>query len=158
MRIASAGRWPTSSARGEPLKATQDQIDRHLLRGREGRPEGPPENMGDVPSHRRRGRTISRGRRPIVPSTLSSAIRRPGRASEDQTAVTPQNVGSQRLLDIAARGEVHDRALWYPYCHCYQRPRRVDCAWSGPHAPSLIRSWTMSTSAVNSSPSVAMTT
>lgn len=25
---------------------------------------------------------------------------------------TPQNVGSQRLLDAAARGEVHDRALW----------------------------------------------
>jgi alkanesulfonate monooxygenase len=24
----------------------------------------------------------------------------------------PQNVGSQRLLEIAARGEVHDRALW----------------------------------------------
>ena len=27
---------------------------------------------------------------------------------------TPQNVGSQRLLEIAARGEVQDRALWYP--------------------------------------------
>ncbi|MGC5169600.1 LLM class flavin-dependent oxidoreductase [Microbacterium sp. DT81.1] len=25
---------------------------------------------------------------------------------------TPQNVGSQRLLDAAARGELHDRALW----------------------------------------------
>ena len=24
----------------------------------------------------------------------------------------PQNVGSQRLLDAAARGELHDRALW----------------------------------------------
>jgi alkanesulfonate monooxygenase len=24
----------------------------------------------------------------------------------------PQNVGSQRLLEIAARGDVHDRALW----------------------------------------------
>ena len=27
---------------------------------------------------------------------------------------TPQNVGSQRLLEIAKRGEVQDRALWYP--------------------------------------------
>ena len=27
---------------------------------------------------------------------------------------TPQNVGSQRLLDIAKNGEVQDRALWYP--------------------------------------------
>ena len=26
----------------------------------------------------------------------------------------PQNVGSQRLLDIASRGDVQDRALWYP--------------------------------------------
>jgi len=29
-------------------------------------------------------------------------------------AAAPQNVGSQRLLEIAARGEVQDRALWYP--------------------------------------------
>lgn len=29
-------------------------------------------------------------------------------------APTPQNVGSQRLLEIAARGEIHDRALWFP--------------------------------------------
>lgn len=28
------------------------------------------------------------------------------------TKDAPQNVGSQRLLDAAARGEVHDRALW----------------------------------------------
>jgi alkanesulfonate monooxygenase len=27
---------------------------------------------------------------------------------------TPANVGSQRLLDIAARGDLHDRALWTP--------------------------------------------
>lgn len=27
---------------------------------------------------------------------------------------TPQNVGSQRLLEIAKRGEVQDRCLWYP--------------------------------------------
>ena len=29
-------------------------------------------------------------------------------------APAPQNVGSQRLLDIAKKGEVQDRALWYP--------------------------------------------
>ena len=27
---------------------------------------------------------------------------------------TPANVGSQRLLEVAARGELHDRALWTP--------------------------------------------
>jgi alkanesulfonate monooxygenase len=26
----------------------------------------------------------------------------------------PANVGSQRLLDVAARGDLHDRALWTP--------------------------------------------
>jgi alkanesulfonate monooxygenase len=26
----------------------------------------------------------------------------------------PQNVGSQRLLELAERGELHDRALWTP--------------------------------------------
>jgi alkanesulfonate monooxygenase len=30
------------------------------------------------------------------------------------TTGTPQNVGSQRLLEIAKKGEVQDRALWYP--------------------------------------------
>lgn len=29
-------------------------------------------------------------------------------------APPPQNVGSQRLLEIAAKGEIQDRALWYP--------------------------------------------
>jgi alkanesulfonate monooxygenase len=29
-------------------------------------------------------------------------------------AERPANVGSQRLLDLAARGELHDRALWTP--------------------------------------------
>ncbi|MDV6271442.1 LLM class flavin-dependent oxidoreductase [Rhodococcus globerulus] len=33
-------------------------------------------------------------------------------ATNSTSAVRPENVGSQRLLDIAARGEVHDRALW----------------------------------------------
>jgi alkanesulfonate monooxygenase len=31
-----------------------------------------------------------------------------------QAGAAPQNAGSQRLLEIASRGEVHDRALWYP--------------------------------------------
>ncbi|KAF2675504.1 bacterial luciferase-like protein [Microthyrium microscopicum] len=33
---------------------------------------------------------------------------------EPSSAPGPQNVGSQRLLEIASRGDVHDRALWYP--------------------------------------------
>lgn len=30
------------------------------------------------------------------------------------SGASPENVGSQRLLDIAARGDLHDRALWFP--------------------------------------------
>uniref|UniRef100_L2FY04 Alkanesulfonate monooxygenase n=1 Tax=Colletotrichum fructicola (strain Nara gc5) TaxID=1213859 RepID=L2FY04_COLFN len=37
-----------------------------------------------------------------------------GKNGQDASAGQPQNVGSQRLLDIAKRGEVQDRALWYP--------------------------------------------
>jgi alkanesulfonate monooxygenase len=31
-----------------------------------------------------------------------------------QTGPEPQNIGLQRLLALAEKGEVHDRALWYP--------------------------------------------
>lgn len=37
-----------------------------------------------------------------------------GIAAPSVTKAEPQNVGSQRLLEIAARGEIHDRALWFP--------------------------------------------
>jgi alkanesulfonate monooxygenase len=43
---------------------------------------------------------------------------RPARAASSHYPTTnegrPANVGSQRLLDVAARGELHDRALWTP--------------------------------------------
>jgi alkanesulfonate monooxygenase len=42
-------------------------------------------------------------------NTAANGLVRHGRA-----AGSPQNVGSQRLLDVAGRGERHDRALWTP--------------------------------------------
>jgi alkanesulfonate monooxygenase len=42
----------------------------------------------------------SRGTGPLWRNALGGAV--------------PQNVGSQRLLEIASRGDVHDRALWTP--------------------------------------------
>jgi alkanesulfonate monooxygenase len=33
---------------------------------------------------------------------------------QQRAAVRPQAVGSQRLLDFAAQGEVHDKRLWMP--------------------------------------------
>ncbi|KAI1878147.1 uncharacterized protein JN550_000329 [Neoarthrinium moseri] len=97
---------------GEPLKETKDQIDRIYAEaekaGRKDRPKiwvtfRPITAETDDLAWAKAHRTLDalKGGKPlggIVPATSS----------------TPQNVGSQRLLEIAARGEVQDRALWYP--------------------------------------------
>ena len=55
---------------------------------------------------RDRGRRPGRGR--ATSSSASSSCRGGGR----RRRARPQSVGSQRLLDLAARGEVHDKRLW----------------------------------------------
>jgi len=97
---------------GEPLAETREQMDRVAEQARlAGRP--------DVP---RTWVTF----RPIVAATDDLAWEKAHRAlaAVEQThrgggflaaslsQGAPQNVGSQRLLEIAARGDVHDRALW----------------------------------------------
>lgn len=103
---------------GEPLKETKDQIDKIYAAA---------DKAGRAPEDRPR---IWVTFRPIVAETEDLAwakahatldalqsniskpsIWRPGKAGE---VAAPQNVGSQRLLEIAKRGEVQDRALWYP--------------------------------------------
>jgi alkanesulfonate monooxygenase len=98
---------------GEPLKETQEQIDRVAASaraaGRSDTPRtwvtfrpivAPTDELAWEKAHR----TIA-----VVEQThrgggfLPKQIRREG---------TPQNVGSQRALEIAERGDVHDRALW----------------------------------------------
>lgn len=100
---------------GEPLKETKEQITRiYAAADRVGRPES------DRPR-------IWVTFRPIVAETEELAWakahrtldalnrnRQGGLGKTPANAPPPQNVGSQRLLDIAARGEVQDRALWYP--------------------------------------------
>ncbi|KAJ5924147.1 hypothetical protein N7466_008334 [Penicillium verhagenii] len=100
---------------GEPLKETKEQIDRiYAESDKAGRP------VSDRPR-------IWVTFRPIVAETdelawakahktldLLTANRANGQGKAPANAPPPQNVGSQRLLDIAARGEVQDRALWYP--------------------------------------------
>lgn len=102
---------------GEPLRETREQVDRiYAEAARAGRPEG------DRPR-------IWVTFRPIVAETDDLAWARAHRTLDllkgnrsrglstrpvpDRPAA-PQNVGSQRLLDIAARGDVQDRCLWYP--------------------------------------------
>ncbi|HEX8044417.1 LLM class flavin-dependent oxidoreductase [Rhizobium sp.] len=98
---------------GEPLAETKEQIDRiNAEAKRAGRADRP---------------RIWVTFRPIVAETDELAWAKAHRVLESlqenrakglgkapASAPPPQNVGSQRLLDIAARGEVHDRALWYP--------------------------------------------
>ncbi|KAH8884392.1 alkanesulfonate monooxygenase [Thozetella sp. PMI_491] len=94
---------------GEPLKETKEQIDRIYAEAeRAGRTDRP---------------RIWVTFRPIVAETEELAWAKAHRTLEALTSGTqafprradqPQNVGSQRLLDIAARGDVQDRALWYP--------------------------------------------
>jgi alkanesulfonate monooxygenase len=100
---------------GEPLKETKEQIDRIYAES---------DRAGRAVTDRPR---IWVTFRPIVAETDDLAWekahrtldalktnRANGQAKTPPKAPTPANVGSQRLLEIAARGEVHDRALWYP--------------------------------------------
>jgi alkanesulfonate monooxygenase len=45
---------------------------------------------------------------------LKDTSGKPGLWRQAPQKTAPANVGSQRLLDIASRGELHDRALWTP--------------------------------------------
>ncbi|CAL9581381.1 Methanesulfonate monooxygenase [Streptomyces sp. enrichment culture] len=97
---------------GEPLAETRQQIDavheQAALAGRADRPRiwvtfrpiiAPTEELAWEKAHRVLG--ALRG-----PATEAKALRWP--------AGRPENTGSRRLLDLADRGELHDRALWTP--------------------------------------------
>ncbi|KAK7955644.1 alkanesulfonate monooxygenase [Apiospora aurea] len=96
---------------GEPLKETREQIDRIYAEA---------DKAGRPASERPR---IWVTFRPIVAETEELAWAKAHRTLEalekgqgfwGNEGEGPQNVGSQRLLEIAKRGEVQDRALWYP--------------------------------------------
>lgn len=98
---------------GEPLAETREQIaavhEQAELAGRTDRPRiwvtfrpiiAPTEELAWERAHR-----------------VLGALADPAAAKQRGWHVSqgsPQNVGSQRLLDIASRGELHDRALWTP--------------------------------------------
>jgi alkanesulfonate monooxygenase len=99
---------------GEPLKETKEQIDRvYAEAAKAGRTDRP---------------RIWVTFRPIVAETDELAWEKAhkvvDRLNDNRekgvslrsplSAPRPANVGSQRLLEIASRGDVHDRALWYP--------------------------------------------
>lgn len=98
---------------GEPLKETKEQVERvHTAAQKAGRSDRP---------------RIWVTFRPIIAPTEDLAWEKAERIHQAlkrnrdngytaqrrfHPTTTPQNVGSQRLLEIAARGELHDRALW----------------------------------------------
>lgn len=97
---------------GEPLKETKEQIDRiYAEAAKAGRTDRP---------------RIWVTFRPIVAETEELAWEKAHKTLDALSAKTqltpkispasgtPQNVGSQRLLEIAKKGAVQDRALWYP--------------------------------------------
>lgn len=95
---------------GEPLKETKQQIDRIYAEaekaGRTDRPRiwvtfRPITAESDDLAWQKAHRTLD----------ALTGNRDKGQGIVPAAAGTPQNVGSQRLLEIAARGEVQDRAL-----------------------------------------------
>jgi alkanesulfonate monooxygenase len=99
---------------GEPLKETKEQIDRiyaaAAAAGRQDRPKiwvtfrpilAETDDLAWAKAYR------------ILDSLKANKEKASGNIAPQNNGA-PQNVGSQRLLDIAKRGEVQDRALWYP--------------------------------------------
>lgn len=103
---------------GEPLADTQQQIERVAAEARKvGRTDtprtwvtfrpiiAPTEELAWEKAHR----TLEILQDGTKASTLWNQKR-----FADQGATGPANVGSQRLLEIAGRQDLHDRALWTP--------------------------------------------
>ncbi|GAA1972904.1 LLM class flavin-dependent oxidoreductase [Microbacterium pumilum] len=97
---------------GEPLADTRDQINRVAEAARDAGRDDTPRTWvtfrpivaeTDELAWEKAHRHIAK-----VAETYANAGLVPFRAGKG----APQNVGSQRLLDAAARGEIHDRALW----------------------------------------------
>ena len=98
---------------GEPLKETKQQIDRIYAEaekaGRQDRPRiwvtfRPIVAETDDLAWQKAYRTLD----------ALKSNRAAGQGKVPPGAPPPQNEGSKRLLEIAQRGEVQDRALWYP--------------------------------------------
>jgi alkanesulfonate monooxygenase len=100
---------------GEPLKETAEQIAAvNAVADAAGRPRpriwvsfrpivAPTDELAWEKAHR----ILAQVRQTVAARPAGSRYPKPGDGR-------PANVGSQRLLDVAARGELHDRALWTP--------------------------------------------
>jgi len=100
---------------GEPLKETKEQIDRVYAAaeaaGRKDRPRiwvtfrpivAETEELAWAKAHK------------TLDLLNNNSGKGGGMTQVFSSTNAPQNAGSQRLLEIAKRGDVQDRALWYP--------------------------------------------
>jgi len=105
---------------GEPLKETKEQIDKiYAEAAKAGRPKSeypriwvtfrPIVAETDDLAWAKAHRTLEALKANRAPKPTEN-----GKTPFQTPAAAPQNVGSQRLLEIATKGEVQDRALWYP--------------------------------------------
>ncbi|WP_263118214.1 LLM class flavin-dependent oxidoreductase [Cellulomonas sp. RIT-PI-Y] len=109
---------------GEPLKDTQQQIDRIADAARSaGRTDTPRTWVTFRPiiapteelAWEKAERTLEiLQSRSGAPGAGQPSGHRGGLWVQTPSGTGPANVGSQRLLEIAARGDRHDRALWTP--------------------------------------------
>ncbi|NTF44717.1 LLM class flavin-dependent oxidoreductase [Rhizobium rhizogenes] len=98
---------------GEPLAETKEQIDRiHAEAKRAGRSDRPRIWVTFRPIVAETDELAWTKAKQVLVALQDNRAR--GLGKVPASAPAPQNVGSQRLLEIAARGDVHDRALWYP--------------------------------------------
>jgi alkanesulfonate monooxygenase len=98
---------------GEPLKETKEQIDRIYAEAEKaGRTDRPRIWVTFRPIVAETDELAWEKAHGILDALKGNRAKGQGKVLAD--APPPQNVGSQRLLEIAARGEIQDRALWYP--------------------------------------------
>jgi alkanesulfonate monooxygenase len=102
---------------GEPLKETSDQIATiEAKAGEAGRPRRPRVSVSFRPVL---GKTDADAweRAHGILDTINGAVGAQFKEKVGQIhkqGAAPENAGSQRLLAVAERGEVHDRCLWTP--------------------------------------------
>ena len=102
---------------GEPLKETGDQIASVArLAGEHGRPARPRISVSFRPIL---GRTDAEAwdRAHGILDTINGAVGAQFKQKVGQMhpqGAAPENAGSQRLLAVAEKGELHDRCLWTP--------------------------------------------
>jgi alkanesulfonate monooxygenase len=114
----SAASTPTSTPCGASRWPRPSRADRLGQRGRQGGgPHRPPRHQRQLPAHPRPDRGTGLGARAPHPRDHQGehrGLRAQWRGPSGAWAGPAAERGSQRLLAAAAKGELHDRALWTP--------------------------------------------